>query len=273
MQIGFEDYPGSIEAARILIAARLAGIAGPRLPAHCRPQSLSQAIAVQRCTAELLRETRQDGIAAWKSALPSPEKTVVAPIYASGTADAAAGPVPARTDVVRIEPEIAFQIARDLPPRDTPYTEAEIDAAVGSARLALEILGCRYASPEHASLPELLADHMFNQGLVLGPRIASPDAAPGSMTITLTVDGAEVEQHAGIHPNDHPKAGLYWLANFLREQGLGLAAGQHVITGSYAGFLDVPAHRDIELAYGDLGVLRVRFSSQDGASGPVSPAS
>ncbi len=259
MQIKFEDYPGSVDAARFLIAARQTGVAGPRLPAECRPQSLGQAFAVQQRTAELLRDTHQDSIAAWKSALPSPEKTVVAPIYASGTADAAAGPVAASADVVRIEPEIAFQLARDLPPRDTPYTEAEIDAAVGDARLALEVLGCRYASPEHASLPELLADHMFNQGLVLGPRISSPDAAPGCMTLTLTVDGVEVEQHAGIHPNDRPKAGLYWLANFLREQGLGLMAGQHVITGSYAGFLDVPANKDVELTYGDLGVLKVRF--------------
>ena len=112
-----------------------------------------------------------------------------------------------------------------------------------AARLALEVLGCRYALPEHASLPELLADHMFNQGLVLGPRIASADDAPASMTITLSVDGQDAEQHAGIHPNGRPKAGLYWLANFLREQGAGLRAGQHVITGSYAGFLDVPAGR------------------------------
>ena len=80
-----------------------------------------------------------------------------------------------------------------------------------------------------------------------------------SAAAVVSVDGEEVEQHAGIHPNDRPKAGLYWLANFLREQGLGLTAGQHVITGSYAGFLDVPANQDIELAYGDLGVLKVRF--------------
>lgn len=260
MQIRIEDYPGSLEAARTLIAARESGVAGPRLPAECRPQSLGQAFAVQQRTAQLLQETRQDRIAAWKSALPSPEKTVVAPIYASGTAHVEAGPIATRTDIVRIEPEIAFELAHDLPARATPYTEAEIDAAVGSACLALEVLGCRYASPEHASLPELLADHMFNQGLVLGPRIASPDAAPSSMTLTLLVNGEEVEQHPGFHPNDRPKAGLYWLANFLREQGLGLHAGQHVITGSYAGFLDVPANQDIELVYGDLGVLRLRFN-------------
>ncbi|MGY6271456.1 2-keto-4-pentenoate hydratase [Achromobacter denitrificans] len=260
MQIRIEDYPGCLEAARYLIAARESGVAGPRLPAGCRPQSLGQAFAVQQRTAQLLLEDRQDGISAWKSALPSPEKTVVAPIYASGVAYAEAGPIAARTDVLRIEPEIAFEIGHDLPPRAEPYADAEVDAAIAGARLALEVLGCRYASPEHASLPELLADHMFNQGLVLGPRIASPDSAPGSMTITLSVDGAEIEQHAGIHPNDHPKAGLYWLANFLRGQGLGLRAGQHVITGSYAGFLDVQANRDVELAYGDLGILRLRFA-------------
>ncbi|MGE8655729.1 MAG: 2-keto-4-pentenoate hydratase [Achromobacter sp.] len=259
MQLQIEDYPGSTDAARILIAAREAGTAGPRLPSDCRPQTQGQALAVQQRTAQLLRETRQDAIAAWKSALPSPEKTVVAPIYASTVACGAV--VPTRAPVVRIEPEIAFELARDLPARDTAYTPAEIDAAIGAARLALEVLGCRYAAPEHASLPELLADHMFNAGLVLGPRIASPDAAPASMTLTLSIDGVEVEQHAGIHPNDNAKAGLYWLANFLREQGLGLRAGQHVITGSYAGFLDVPAGRDLELAYGDLGVLKLRFTA------------
>lgn len=260
MQIRIEDYPGSLDAAKTLIAARDTGIAGPRLPADLRPQSLGQAFAVQQRTAQVLQETRQDAVAAWKSALPSPEKTVVAPIYASTVAYAETGPVSTRTDVVRIEPEIAFELGRDLPARDTPYSAAEVDAAIVGARLTLEVLGCRYASPEHASLPELLADHMFNQGLVLGPRIASPEAAPGSMSLTLSVNGEEVEQHAGFHPNDHPKAGLYWLANFLREQGLGLSAGQHVITGSYAGFLDVPANQDIELVYGDIGVLRVRFN-------------
>lgn len=262
MRIQIEEYPGSVDAARFLIAARDAGVPGPRLPADCRPQTQGQAFAVQRSTARLLRETRRDDIAAWKSALPTPEKSVVAPIYTSTVHFSATSPVPSHGTVVRVEPEIAFELARDLPAREQAYSEAEIDAAVGGARLALEVLGCRYALPEHASLPELLADHMFNLGLVLGPRIASADDAPASMAITLSVDGQDAEQHAGIHPNGRPKAGLYWLANFLREQGTGLRAGQHVITGSYAGFLDVPAGRDIEIAYGDLGVLRLRFEAR-----------
>ena len=71
-------------------------------------------------------------------------------------------------------------------------------------RLALEVLGA--ASAARARQPaQLLADHMFNQGLVLGPRIASADDAPASMTITLSVDGQDAEQHAGIHPTAGPR--------------------------------------------------------------------
>lgn len=200
MRILIEEYPGSVDAARFLIAARDAGVPGPRLPADCRPQTQGQAFAVQRSTARLLRETRRDDIAAWKSALPTPEKSVVAPIYTSTVHFSAASPVPSHGAVVRVEPDRLRTGARPARAR-TAYSEAEIDAAVGGARLALEVLGCRYALPEHASLPELLADHMFNQGLVLGPRIASADDAPASMTITLSVDGQDAEQHAGIHPN------------------------------------------------------------------------
>ena len=259
MRILIEEYPGSVDAARFLIAARDAGVPGPRLPADCRPQTQGQAFAVQRSTARLLRETRRDDIAAWKSALPTPEKSVVAPIYTSTVHFSAASPVPSHGAVVRVEPDRLRTGARPARARTAQRSRDRCrrrrrPAGAGSAGVPLR-------AAEHASLPELLADHMFNQGLVLGPRIASADDAPASMTITLSVDGQDAEQHAGIHPN-RPKAGLYWLANFLREQGAGLRAGQHVITGSYAGFLDVPAGRDLEIAYGDLGVLRLRFEAR-----------
>ena len=52
-----------------------------------------------------------------------------------------------------IEPEIAFVIAHDLPPRATPYTDAEIRAAIGEARMVLEFITTHYAdSLRHALL-------------------------------------------------------------------------------------------------------------------------
>ena len=37
-----------------------------------------------------------------------------------------------------------------------------------------------------------------------------------------------------------PRRPLYWLAEFLRQQGIGLRAGQVVITGSLAGAPALP---------------------------------
>ena len=93
MRILIEEYPGSVDAARFLIAARDAGVPGPRLPADCRPQTQGQAFAVQRSTARLLRETRRDDIAAWKSALPTPENPWWLP-STSTVHFSAASPVP-----------------------------------------------------------------------------------------------------------------------------------------------------------------------------------
>ena len=153
MRILIEEYPGSVDAARFLIAARDAGVPGPRLPADCRPQTQGQAFAVQRSTARLLRETRRDDIAAWKSALPTPEKSVVAPIYTSTVHFSAASPVPAHGAVVRVEPEIAFELARDLPAREQPYSEAEIDAAVGGAGWRWKCWGAATRCPSTPACP------------------------------------------------------------------------------------------------------------------------
>ena len=199
MRILIEEYPGSVDAARFLIAARDAGVPGRACPPiagrrrRARPSPCSA--APPACCVKRGATTSPPGRARY----PRPKIRGGSHLHIHRPFQRRlACPRMARR---RASNQIAFELARDLPAREQPYSEAEIDAAVGGARLALEVLGCRYALPEHASLPELLADHMFNRGLVLGPRIASADDAPASMTITLSVDGQDAEQHAGIHPN------------------------------------------------------------------------
>lgn len=55
--------------------------------------------------------------------------------------------------------------------------------------------------------------------------------------------------------NGDPRLPLYWLAEFLRSQGTGLKAGQAVITGSFAGAIDLPFKRPAVLRYGNFGEL------------------
>lgn len=98
-------------------------------------------------------------------------KTVVAPIYQNDVYEQSATcPLYASNQqLARVEPELAFEIARNLPPRATPYTEAEIDSALGNSRLALELIKSRYHTPSEATYFDALADGLVNQGLWLGP--------------------------------------------------------------------------------------------------------
>jgi len=57
----------------------------------------------------------------------------------------------------------------------------------------------------------------------------------------------------------HPLTSLTWLANWLRERGLGLAAGEIVSTGTCTGhFFAEPGDR-LEVEYGPLGRVVVDY--------------
>ncbi|MFM0632701.1 2-keto-4-pentenoate hydratase [Paraburkholderia xenovorans] len=250
------------KAASILVAARRQGTQVERLPVELRPSTVDEGFAIQRKVSDAL-ESRTG---AWKCALPSADKAIAAPIYAdliyrSVECSFSAGPV---QSTVKAEPELACYLTRDLPPRRYAYSEAEVLDALGDVHLALELLGSRYSHPASLTFPELLADGLFNAGLVIGPRVefveaARPDDLPAEFVISLTAAGKTSVSFAGRHPDGNVVSPIVWLANFLRERGLGLQAGQAVITGSYAGVLELPLGRQLQIGFGALGTLPIRF--------------
>jgi len=260
----------AIAAAAFLLAARRAtGQTGPRLPVALRPQSLAQAMAMQSAVSGVLAHAHGERVAGWKCGTPAPGKLVAAPLYASCVHEAASGAVcPAWSDegLVRVEPELAFVIGRDLPPRAEPYTPAEVDAAIARTHLALELIDNRLCDTTEPSFAEKLADGLVNQGLFIGPQVDGALAAQArEMPIKLSVAGDDPRTLNGCHPDALPRLPLYWLAQYLSETGVGLQAGQVVITGSYAGCFGLPLERSISLQYGvsgelgELGELHVRF--------------
>ena len=76
------------------------------------------------------------------------------------------------------------------------------------------------------------------------------------------VKGEEDADGAQEHPNIHPRAPLYWLVEFLRARGEGISAGQAVITGSFAGVIEVPLNTDINFNYAGLGNMLVNFKAK-----------
>jgi len=253
------------EAAVILVERRQTGTQGDRLPEPCRPATLEQALAIQTAVSEQWCEAMDDSIGGWKCLLPSQGKLVVGPIYTrtiDSVAPVALWPKPQDKKLARIEPELAFFFGQDLPARAQPYTAGEIDAAISRIHMALELINSRYSDPANCEFPEMLADGLVNQGLFIGPQIDSEAARHASEFAIILSHGTHSITHAGKHPNGNPHAPLYWLAEFLRSRGQGIVAGQAVITGSFAGVLEVPMNTEISLEYVGLGTLHTGFKAR-----------
>lgn len=231
---------------------RQRGEATPLLPAELRPTSLAAAFAIQ----QWLFIELDWPVLGWKAGMPGPDKWVLAPVARLQQGELCLFEQPA--EQYSIEPELAFLLATDLPARNEPYSEAEIKAAIGATHLALELIIRPYHADAGAEFLDQLAAGLFNQGLYIGPELPS-DNVPGHFELRLEYSGQQ-QILVAQHPNQDPLLPLYWLVNHLRAQGIGLKQGQWVITGSYAGVLQVPANTEIELQFGAFGQINTLCS-------------
>ena len=243
------------DAAAFLAAARRSGRPGARLPENLRPQDIESALAIQRDAVSLLKQE----VGGWKCSLPpAPGRINCAPILKPSILRTSPYAVDASGTTARIEPEVAFVIARDLPRRNGELSEADVKSAIGETRLVLEILGTRYADPASASWLEMIADCVQNQGLYVGATLPrGPDTPLAGFPVTVRGDGRTLSTHEGKHGDGHPLRPLVWLANFLAERGDPLRAGQVVTTGSYAGAIEVPLETNLAVQFGDLGAIEL----------------
>lgn len=250
-------------AANILVQRRIDGTQGDRLPVELRPKTIEQALQIQTAVANEWCEKMDDSVGGWKCLQPVNANIVVSPIF-TRTMESVA-PVnlwPDNQQLAPIEPEIGFIIGKDLPPRTQPYTAADVDAAIERTHMCLELMRCRYADKSQCEFPEMLADSLLNQGMFVGPQIDSQKAKEAAEMQIHVSANAEQKTYQGKHPNLSPRAGLYWLAEFLRQRGLGLTAGQVVITGSFAGIIQVPLNEDVKIIYDGLGEMNVKFTAR-----------
>lgn len=253
----------AIAAASMLVERRISSSQGDRLPETCRPTDIEQALAIQSAVTELWCERMDDSIGAWKCSLPSPNKIVVAPIYTRTIDSIPPVALWPKGQRARVEPELAFFLGVDLPARAEPYLPEEVDKAISRTHLALELINSRYQAPATCEFPEMLADALVNQGLFIGPPVDAETARNASeFAITVNCGNGECSEHQGKHPNGYPRAPLYWLVEFLRQRGQGLLAGQAIITGSYAGVIEVPLNCDLIIDYAGLGKLSASFRAR-----------
>lgn len=257
------DMPESAitQAAAELVRARQTGSRLNALSCGERSLSLEQGFEIQQQVGVLAGKK----VGGWKCALPKPGKWIVAPIYSDGIVRSDLYPLGFATSTVRIEPELACVLGADLPARSAPYTADDIARSISQIHLALEVIDCRYNDPQKVTFEQLLADGLFNHGLVLGPQATSLSSEDLPILLDLIVNhpGIEPLNISGAHPDHDPVSPIVWLANFLSARGIDLQAGQVVITGSYAGVLELPTHQPLDIQFGDVGSLPVFFSTPE----------
>ena len=126
----------------------------------------------------------------------------------------------------RVEPEIAFLLARPLAGR---VNLAEAAAAVAAVAPALEIIDSRYENFKF-SLTDVVADNTSSSGYVIGPW-ADPHTDVANLGMILEIDGRPVQIGSSAAILDHPLRSLVAAARLAAEAGEVLEAGAVVMAG------------------------------------------
>jgi len=158
------------------------------------------------------------------------------------------------------EPEFAFRMRVDLPPRATPYTVQQVLDAVDTLHPAIEIPDSRFADFVSAGAPQIIADNACAHLFVLGPPAS---AAWRAMDLVeerpvITMRGQQFIGH-GKNVLGDPRVALAWLANELRRLDVTLKAGQVVTTGTCHPPLPIQSGDFCAVDFGSLGKVSVGF--------------
>ncbi|MGF1751734.1 hydratase [Vibrio cionasavignyae] len=247
------------QAARELLSHRVAGMKAPRMSELLRPRTLEEALQIQSAMIAL----HSDKVGGWKCLLPlSEDKFIVAPIFANSIQRGERCELFADNSQARVEPEIAFVLAKSLPANPAGYSEAEINDAIGSCHMALELIQARFAEDSGAEFYEVLADCLVNQGLFIGPEIERDKAfLAAKVDISITQE-EQVQAFSGKHPNSLPQNPIYWLINTMSRRGTAFAAGEAIITGSYCGVVEVDFDKPTLIQYEGLGEYAITFDEK-----------
>lgn len=243
-------------AAALLLAARHDPARRlPDLPAELRPADRAAAYAIQQHVARAFA-----AIGGWKVSPFQPDgPPFCGPPPASGVM---AGPatICAATFLLRgVEAEVAVRLARDLPPRATPYTRAEVAAAISALHPAIEVLQSRFLEPAAVTPLTGLADTHAHGAFVHGLPVADWQRIDlATERVVQRVDGAVTTTRTG-HPGGDLLGQVVWLANHGSVWAGGLKAGQFVTCGSWTGAGRVGPVAQVRVAFSRLGDVAFDF--------------
>jgi len=138
-----------------------------------------------------------------------------------------------RSDFGRLglEFEIAVRIKSDVPVTGGSYSAETIKPHIDGVCAAIELVDDRDADYASLDVLSLVADNSWNGGIVLS-EFATNWLDLESVLGRATKDGVAIGEGHGRDILGHPFNSVAWLATQLASRGVGLKAGQIVMTGS-----------------------------------------
>lgn len=164
---------------------------------------------------------------------------------------------------VRVEPEVAFVLGRDL--CGPGVTVADAMRAIDAVIAALELIDSRIRDWQ-LTLVDTIADNASSGAVVLGSRpVLASQVDVRLIGCNFYRNGTLMATGAGGAVLGSPITALVWLANTLGALGVTLEAGEVVLSGSCT--KAVPGrHGDTVLAhFAELGSVSVTFDEEGSA--------
>jgi 2-keto-4-pentenoate hydratase len=257
-------------AARLLWETRLTGQTLQSLPPGLQPTDPARGHAIQALLPAVTGRT----VVGWKIAATSAAGQAhigvggpLAGRVLSGLVDADGDTVSLTGNVMRVaEPEFAFRVGQRLAPREAPYTVPEVLDAMDALLPSIEVPNSRFEDFARAGEAQLIADdacaHRFAIGLPTDADWRGMDLRVHRVRATVHgPDGAAHTQREGDGTAvlGDPRVALAWLVNEVSGLGVALEPGQFISTGTCMVPLPVGPGERVEVDYGVLGRLSLRF--------------
>lgn len=198
--------------------------------------------------------------AAWKVGGPSDKvEPAAAPIPPQNLLHSPASVAGAKMKMIGVEAEVAFRLAKDLPPRTRPYSERAVAAAVGEVLVAIELCDTRLANWKETSGLWKLADFQNSSGLVVGSGTKDWQKIDFLQQEVEFRIGARVVKAKGAHSFGNPFRLLPWLATHCAKRGFGMHAGDIITTGAWTGLEIAKAGDVVTARFPGIGAAIVRI--------------
>lgn len=227
------------------------------------PANADEAYAIQAATARRLGEVRGFKISALTpevQAKQNVDRAIGGALMSPWVVESGAT-LPVR-DYFKpiVECEYAFELAKALPARVTPYSREEVEDAIGALRIVIEIPDSRF---DPAPPPLLaLADFINNGAFIVGPRITSwRDVDYRHAPVVVSMDGKEA-MRGNAQPilDGDPVGAVVMFANAFPKTFEGLKPGHILTTGTTTGAPFLGTARDLVADFGPLGQVRATFA-------------